>query len=123
RSPAGTRCGPADRSRPPAACCGSPPHARPVLSPAAQRRRTPPQPRMSSASSILQNRNGARRPRVLLEATSKTLQLLPPQGEGWDGGGVEGPSKPIPTLTLPLKGRELLLRWLLVTRHYVTSSP
>ena len=38
--------------------------------------------------------------------------LLPLQGEGWDGGGVAlcvsaPPPKPIPTPTLPLKGREL----------------
>jgi hypothetical protein len=38
--------------------------------------------------------------------------LLPLQGEGWDGDGVDfrvyKKLKPIPTLTLPLKGRGFL---------------
>ena len=45
------------------------------------------------------------------------IMLLPLQGEGWDGGGFDGDGSiqpphaltPIPTLTLPLKGRESFL--------------
>jgi len=38
--------------------------------------------------------------------------LLPVQGGGWEGDGERGNMRfnPIPTLALPLKGRELILK-------------
>ena len=42
---------------------------------------------------------------VLENVQHGVKKLLPLQGEGWDGGGVSV-ADPIPTLTLPLKGRE-----------------